>query len=402
MTVLRRHHKQLIRRGAHTRAGMLHELATAQMYDGPRICEHNPAEAAQSACVLCGSPDDSMFQSAFGCPCLPASAELDKTGRLVGEEKEKAHACPIFWFRGLPPDHWYPQLPVTEDFIAENFGIIGGHVFSDESGGTETKDPRLRRYGYGVARVFANGGSLNTLGGRAGGKTHTVAKAELVAAVIALQLCARATQQFVIWTDCMFVVNSFASGRRRKHLSHASLWKEFWDALDAIGPPILIYKVWSHVTEAEIVAGLISPLEASGNEVADKLAAKGALRNALSLEFVAAVRHTDSRVRLVRTRLVEVNLLHVQNKPKIVRAAVKAPVRRTKFDPIDAMALLNRIGHDFSRTQIGKGRYTFECRLIRGDRLFLKRIQGGPCCCQTTRRQPFACSSIHASCQFSD
>ena len=35
---------------------------------------------------------------------------------------------------------------------------------------------------------------------------------------------------------------------------------------------------------------------------------------------------TDSRVKLVQTRLVEVNLLHVQNKPKIVRAAVKAPV----------------------------------------------------------------------------
>ena len=53
--------------------------------------------------------------------------------------------------------------------------------------------------------------------------------------------------------------------------------------------------------------GLISPLEAYGNEAADKLAARGALRNALSLEFVAATRNTDLRVRLVQTRLIEIN-----------------------------------------------------------------------------------------------
>ena len=45
MTVLRKHHKQLVRQHAHTRAGMLYKLATAQIYDGPRVCEHNPAEA---------------------------------------------------------------------------------------------------------------------------------------------------------------------------------------------------------------------------------------------------------------------------------------------------------------------------------------------------------------------
>ena len=122
-------------------------------------------------------------------------------------------------------------------------------------------------------------------------------------------------QQVFIWTDCMFVVNGFARGRRRRHLTHADLWEEFWKAHDAIGPPVLFHKVWrSHATEAEIAAGLISPLEAYGNEAADKLAAKGALRNALSMEYVAATRNTDSRVRLVQTRLIEINLIHVQNR----------------------------------------------------------------------------------------
>ena len=97
--------------------------------------------------------------------------ELDKTDRIVDEARRKAHSCPTFWFRGLPPRGWYPQLPVADDPFVEDFGslhIMGGHVFTDGSGGAETKDPRLRRCGYGVAWIFSDGGLLNTLGGRAG------------------------------------------------------------------------------------------------------------------------------------------------------------------------------------------------------------------------------------------
>ena len=84
-----------------------------------------------------------------------------------------------------------------------------------------------------------------------------------LAAVEALRLCRSAPQQVFIWTDCMFVVNGFARGRRRRHLSHADLWEELWKARDAIGPPVSFHQVWrSHATEAEIAAGLISPMEA--------------------------------------------------------------------------------------------------------------------------------------------
>ena len=50
MTILHRHHKQLVARGAHVRAGMLYEIATAQIYDGSRVCEHDPD--AQAACFV--------------------------------------------------------------------------------------------------------------------------------------------------------------------------------------------------------------------------------------------------------------------------------------------------------------------------------------------------------------
>ena len=142
MTILLKHHKRLTARGAHTRAGMLYKIATAQIYDGPRVCEHDPD--AQVSCTLCGSPDDSMYHRAYDCPCTPTSLELDKTDRIVDEARTRVRSCPVFWFRGLPPSSWYPELPVAEQPFAEDFGsldIAGGHVFTDGSRGTETKDP---------------------------------------------------------------------------------------------------------------------------------------------------------------------------------------------------------------------------------------------------------------------
>ena len=208
MTILHRHHKQLVARGAHVRAGMLYKIATAQIYDGSRVCEHDPD--ARVACVLCGSPDDSMFHRVYDCPCVPNSFDLDKTERIVEEAREKAHTCPIFWFRGLPPSDRYPDEPFVEDF--GSLHIMGGHIFSG-SGGAETKDPRLKRCGYGVAWILSDGGLINTLGGRAGilhGRNQSVARAELLAAVEALRLAKKATRQVIIWTDCMFVINGFA------------------------------------------------------------------------------------------------------------------------------------------------------------------------------------------------
>ena len=94
------------------------------------------------------------------------------------------------------------------------------------------------------------------------------------------------------------------------------------------------------------------------------------------MEYVAAIRSTDSRVRLVQTKLVEINLLHVQNKTNTVRVKAETSERRAKFDPDEAMCQLNKIGHDFSRVHVGKNKFTYKCRLcfLRGERSFLKQL----------------------------
>ena len=94
MTVLHKHQKQLVARGAHVRAGMLYKIATAQIYDGLRVCEHNPG--VQVACVLCGSLDDSMFHRIYGCPCVLASFDLDKAERIMTRRERKPTLAPSF------------------------------------------------------------------------------------------------------------------------------------------------------------------------------------------------------------------------------------------------------------------------------------------------------------------
>ena len=162
---------------------------------------------------------------------------------------------------------------------------MGGHVFTDGSGGAETKDTHLRRRGFGVEWILSNGGLLNTLGGRAGtlhGRNQSVARAELLAAVEALRLCRSAAQQVFIWTDCMFVVKRVRQRETEEDTCPTLLCGRNSGRLTtSSAPQSCSDKVWrSHATEAEIAAGLISPLDAYGNEAADKLAARGALRNA--------------------------------------------------------------------------------------------------------------------------
>ena len=71
----------------------------------------------------------------------------------------------------------------------------------------------------------------------------------------------------------------------------------------------------------------------------------------------------------------------VQNRIKTVHVKPKASERRAKFDLAEAMRKLNTIGNDFSRVQVGKGRFTHKCCLcfLRGEHAFLKQLLNKPC-----------------------
>ena len=111
----------------------------------------------------------SCFHRIHDFPCVPASFDLDETERIIEQAREESphlHHLLVSW---SPAKRLDPELPVADDLFVEDFGsldIMGGHVFTDGSRGAETKDPRLRRCGFGIAWIFSEGGLLSTLHGR--------------------------------------------------------------------------------------------------------------------------------------------------------------------------------------------------------------------------------------------
>ena len=118
-----------------------------------------------------------------------------------------------------------------------------------------------------------------------------------------------------------------------------------------------------------------------------------------SMERVAATRSTDLRVRLVQTKIGrDKPVARPKKDQNCPREGHKAPERRAEFDPAEAMCQLNCIGHDFSRVQVGKGRFTYKCRLcfLRGERSFLKATPGQTQFCHFAQRCSSACSRLHS------
>ena len=98
--------------------------------------------------------------------------DLDKTERIVDEAREKAHSCPIFWFRGLPPSDWFPKLPVAEDpFVEWTLARWTSWVVMKTQTGAEALRPKTPAFvvvGVVLLGSSPTVDSLNTLGRRAG------------------------------------------------------------------------------------------------------------------------------------------------------------------------------------------------------------------------------------------
>ena len=147
--------------------------------------------------------------------------------------------------------------PFVEDF--GSLDIMGGHVFTDGSGGAETKDPRHHRCGFGVAWIISNGGLLQHAGRkswhtawqdsisgksrapRSSGSPSVVQEGHAASlhldrlCVCRQRLCQRETEK----NTCPTLTYEKNSGKLTTPLA----------------PPVLFHKVWrSHATEAEIAA----------------------------------------------------------------------------------------------------------------------------------------------------
>ena len=127
------------------------------------------SEDGHVTCRFCGEQviESPWVHVSWLCQHIQAQ-EIDgitKSADLIEEAKVKLQEDPTLWLRGIPPTDLPDPLAMSftafeagsdgsfreVDFQAEPINVEGLLLGGDGSGGEHTKDPRIKRCGFGVA-----------------------------------------------------------------------------------------------------------------------------------------------------------------------------------------------------------------------------------------------------------
>ena len=150
---------------------MRHVIAQATVWEPMRCYAAGYVETP--VCPFCGTADVDWRHQVWLCPVVKACEDvaIQKINNFVGEAAEVS-ATECFWLRSLVPWSWAFALAekhVTLETFAKVWGALhnagrvglpaGAIAGSDGSGGEHSRDPRLRRVGWGLVLAAAAGGN---------------------------------------------------------------------------------------------------------------------------------------------------------------------------------------------------------------------------------------------------
>ena len=102
------------------------------------------------------------------------------------------------------------------------FLLVGATAGTDDSGGKNSRDPQMRRVGWGLVLATAHGcRPFGAAYGSLAGLRQSVPRAELNAF---LELAKRTDDDVTCVVDCDYVINGFRRGPEAMHRSHADRW----------------------------------------------------------------------------------------------------------------------------------------------------------------------------------
>ena len=115
--------------------------ATDERYDG--LCPRCLAEGFEA--------EETMLHRVWQSPCNPTNGIFSATEKWCKKaEEQQQFAC--FWVRGPVPRTWTAEeRDETSDGFQDSMTWELDIYFSDWSGRIHSKDPRLRRAGWGIA-----------------------------------------------------------------------------------------------------------------------------------------------------------------------------------------------------------------------------------------------------------
>lgn len=224
-----------------------------------------------------------------------------------------------------------------------------GFYYTDASGGCHGTDRRLRRCGWGLARINVLAQPypqvLQWACGPLPVERQSVPRGELNAVVQTMQRIEMGPA--FIFTDSQYVFD----GSLREHeddgmtSSHQDLWAEYWRHFRRLEGNVALIKVKAHCSAIDIWSGRILPWHFFGNHCADRLALRGAKMAAVPEHITKQIQDLDKPAWNVQARLLQImdSIMEgkaegaddVQNIPPAANIVNAGFVRRTAAEAKD-------------------------------------------------------------------
>jgi ribonuclease HI len=299
------------------------------------------------ACRLCGMAVGDLKHLYWECPTvlegLKDCEAVKNTQGLCRTAMQWADTTPCFWLRGIVPWAWTGADLLAEQPEADELHggtcpadqvlcmPVGAFAGTDGSGGANSRDPRLRQVGWGLAVFTAQGWPILWKSGGVTGN-QTVPRSELWALC---RLAEATTGDLKVYIDASYVVNGYRhlNNTVQEDVLHADLWHRLQKANKAREGKIQVLKMRSHCSDDELRQGLVVQPEAYfANSVADVLADAAADRHQHSSQMVEQIGFADARATKVLRRLTAIAEYLVKNHKLPAREKAKdAKPRRARL-----------------------------------------------------------------------
>ena len=317
------------------KAGLLRTVMAGGLWPRCRSKEHG-YNIDSTDCLLCGEKGaDTIYHRCWECEVVVQSdlPAIKKSNHLRGRAKYEAHINPALWLRALPllSEIRFPAAPLAEGaaWMVEGAGQIptdargkealdGYVVYLDESGGTHSSTPELRRAGWGLAILRLGDPEMKMVRGYIG-TVGGAAQTQNAAAIDALTFChTHFSGTYEVCPDSSFLINGWTDLVKyaSTDAAHVFAWRKMQQAQRGHQGRVTLRKVPAHMTWDKAASVGISLIDWAGNYYADRLAAKAAAKVELDKDTVAKFQNDVERLQQIQCRAVAAHSLFLEKAPE--------------------------------------------------------------------------------------
>ncbi len=276
-----------------TAAGRLRPAARAALrrvwaggyWSRARLADVGLADSAE--CDKCSAARDDAYHRIWECEHgdMKSKREAATTPQMRAEAARAGRddmrftrgLLPSPWSRCAPPRSDYEEIHVDGDLreLSEPL-VVDRPVFIDGSA-LWPNDPEARRAGWAIVMVDNDGKLTGAIYGHlpwAESGEQTAGHAEMYALRRAAELAVGDLRVLTDYREAAEGIHKGEAATTSPGMKHAAHWRAFWRAVDGSSPSV--EKVKGHVTEAEAGHDADRRWRRAGNNLADRMAKKGA------------------------------------------------------------------------------------------------------------------------------